>query len=187
MSRQSLERAKSQRNRIAALLRRLDDATLERLERRGWYVPLADGYPAGGDGAGGSSEVSRPTEQASIRRIDEPPADPVAETLLNVFGALSEAAGVLGRVDRWLDHLAVDGERAVVRAAVKEGDCSCCERTVTGTPNDRMRSGFCHACHQAWRRWQEEHPDPSGDPGARRIEFVRERRAMLAEREERAG
>ena len=30
--------------------------------------------------------------------------------------------------------------------------CEACEREIAGTTNDRVRSGYCSACFQAWNR-----------------------------------
>jgi hypothetical protein len=52
------------------------------------------------------------------------------------------------------------------------GHCMACERSVLGTPDDRLRSGFCDACRKAWER------AGLGDRAA----FIRDRRAELHKR-----
>lgn len=34
-------------------------------------------------------------------------------------------------------------------------DCIACQRYCSGAPSDRLRSGFCPACHSSWQRWRK--------------------------------
>lgn len=173
-------RAVEQRARILELLKRLSPERIADLDRRARFLSTPDGFPTGGGGGRSSGEVSRPTEQATIARLDpSTSADPVGAQIRLVFGALAEAAGVLVPVDRWLGHLDAYGDQAMVRDTSRDGDCKCCDRVVTGTPSDRLRGGYCDACRKAYERWAADHP-VGGDPAAHRLEFETQRRAKLA-------
>lgn len=173
-------RAIDQRTAINDLLRRLTPERIADLDRRARFLAEPDGYPPGG-GTGRGSDVARPTEEATIHRLDDAPsADPIGAQIRCVLAALSEAAGVLAPVDRWLRHLDAYGDQAVVRETGRQGDCKCCDRVVTGTPSDRLRGGYCDACRKAYERWCEANP-VVGDPGEHRLVFEAERRARLAE------
>lgn len=172
-------RAVDQRAAIGELLKRLTPERIADLDRRARFLAEPDGYPPGG-GSGRGSDVSRPTERAAQQRIDDAPqADPIGAQIRMVLAALSEAAGVLAPVDRWLRHLDAYGDQAVVRDRSRDGDCKCCDRVVTGTPADRLRGGYCDACRKAYERWCAERP-VEGDPAAHRLEFEQARRAKLA-------
>ncbi len=42
---------------------------------------------------------------------------------------------------------------AITRAnTAGTGHCAACTRHVPGTATDRLRAGYCHACHRAWLR-----------------------------------
>lgn len=171
-------RAVEQRAAIDQLLRRLTPERIADLDRRARFLAEPDGYPPGG-GGGRGSDIARPTEQAMLHRLDDAPtADPVGAQIRCVLSALSEAAGVLAPVERWLRHLDVYGDQAVVRERSRDGDCKCCDRVVTGTPTDRLRGGYCDACRKAYERWSVDHP-VVGDPAAHRLDFETARRAKL--------
>lgn len=174
------ERALDHRADILRLLQRLSPERITDLDRRARFLAEPDGFPPGGSNGRGS-DIARPTEQAAARRLDDDqPADPIGAQIRHVLAALNEAAGVLAPVDRWLSHLDAYGDKAIVREHSKTGDCKACERVVTGTPNDRLRNGYCDRCRMAYQRWTVDHPVGS-DPAAHRLEFERWRRVRLAE------
>jgi len=78
------------------------------------------------------------------------------------------------RADRRLVSLTA---RPSLRVPSVSGPCGCCEREVSGSPADRMRSGYCTACWWAWRR--EGRPERFG--------FEVRRRSWLAEQGRREG
>lgn len=158
------------RDRIRELAQRLTDSTIEDFARRGQHRPAGDGYPTSSRGGGAhSSEVARPTETAAVRlgaKADEDVADGeevqpdtweeheldlVAKALDDAFAQLAEMAGVAKAMTRKLDFVVSVYAKANQRAA-GAGDCQACDRVVTGTPNDRLRAGYCAACYMAWDR-----------------------------------
>lgn len=168
-----------QRARLLELLKRLSPEVLEELDRRARFVVAPDGFGSatGSDGVRGSG-VSRPVEAAVVARGERVVPDPVGEQIRNLFGALAEAAGVLGPASRWLDYLGAYGDRpGVARESSLQGDCLACGRAVAGTPQDRLKTGFCQACYEAWRRFQVG--DRSSDPGEQRRRFVEGRRVSV--------
>lgn len=176
-------RAIDQRHAILELLKRLTPETIEDLDRRARLLPTPDGYPTG-TGTGRGSDIARPVEHAAIALVEgDQTADPIGTQIRLVLGALAEAAGVLAPADRWLRHLAAYGDQAATPNGDRSGDCKCCDRVVTGTPNDRLRAGYCDACRMAYTRWTETNPIDN-DPGAHRLEFEQARRHTLAKRGE---
>lgn len=126
----------------------------------------ADGYPprSMGDGTGGGSGDSTPTEARALRLAspavedgEEGEPDTWEERQLDqVSELLREFAMNLGRID---DHLARNDKirRAVlsVETRMKKrqtdlSDCECCSRSVLKTREDPMRSGYCTECFDAW-------------------------------------
>lgn len=181
-------RAVDQRHDILELLKRLTPELIEDLDRRARFLAVPDGYPRGGGGGIHGSDVSRPTEASVIARdeLEVLPADPIGEQIALVLATLSEAAGVLKPVDRWLRYLAAYQDQAIVRDTTGASDCRGCDRTVAGGAADPIRSGLCNACRSAYVRWSDGHP-VSDDPAAHRLEFERWRHEQLAERADQAA
>lgn len=178
MSKSTVARAKRHRDELVRLLKLLDDATLDDLERRGRYLPIPDGMPAGGAGGGRGSEVSRPTEQAATARVLlAPPADPIARLITGIFARLGEASTALAPLEHSLQVVRGYGATAERRESSLQGDCLCCQRPVAGSDIDRLKAGFCPACYTAWLRARNERPDLD------RGRFILERRQALADRE----
>lgn len=79
-------------------------------------------------------------------------------------------------------QLALDAPESEWASQVRGDDCRACLRNVSrhNNPHDRLRNGYCPACHQSWlretARWTDE-----GLPGAPdRAAFERERRQQRA-------
>lgn len=173
--RQALEH----RDDLLEFLKRLSPELIADLDHRGRFLARPDGWPPGGGGEVRGSEVSRPVESAVVARGERAQSDPVGDQIRRLFGALAEAAGVLAPAAHSLDFLRSYGDVAIVRESSLQGDCLCCERPVSGSANDRLRSGFCDACRKAYSRWSED-VAVVGDPAAHRREFVAWRRSKLA-------
>lgn len=126
------------------------------------------GYPAGTLGSGSrSSDTTSSTERAALNPnpwagVD----DDLARALRRLW---ADATIVEGLVDRILAHASDDDPIPAGR-----GHCQACEAFCKGDgENDRLRSGFCHACSMAWARWRGRRPY-----GAR-SDFTRQRRLSL--------
>lgn len=84
------------------------------------------------------------------------------------------AASVIA-AQRVLTQLAAAGRRSSGSEAPPRTnmvDCQACQRTITMTPDDRPRGGYCNACRMAWQRLQHAHEGP-GAPD--RVVFERNR------------
>jgi hypothetical protein len=125
------------------------------LWHRGQHEP-ADPYPASvrpADTPGGTNTAT-PTERAALR--EHQPTDPIGHLIEDIFWGLRE-------VDRLA--LGIEGRRQLIHRALTKnygrvdttGTCEACKRTVPGTPEDRLRSGYCQKCHRQWLR--EGRPD----------------------------
>lgn len=172
---------------------------LEELMRRGAHV-VADGYPsqsmADSDIHGGFAQTgSTSTEKAALRWASESaedaeahgrevrPDDPNRHLERDVAGdALRE---LVSDIDRLAWHAAnADNIRKLLvsietrRYGRESGvvNCPLCGELVTNTGDDRIRSGYCRSCYDAWRR--------AGSPQdpVERHQFEREWLGKLAER-----
>lgn len=147
----------------------------------------ADGYPGGGttERVQGGSELT-PTERAANARgfagtgesDDHTPIEVDDWVLKNIGAAINNAKMAKAYAARAEVLFRMIEARADERAGrhVTGGDCLACFTYVSGSTNDRLRSGYCNACRMAFKRWGEDQPDP-GD----HLAFRRERRRDLAE------
>lgn len=180
---------------------------LAELLRRGEYV-VADGYPpqsmADSDIHGGFAQVpgmDTPTEKRALRLaseadedalnagravkpddFDQEERDVAADKLRELVSSIDGAATLLAHADRdrkfllsiqWRQHNPEDADAP--------DKCSLCESVVTKIGSDRIKSGYCPACYEAWRR-----AGAPQDPVERR-RFEQERLAKLRAREDGAG
>lgn len=151
---------------------RISHDDLVELWRRAEQASEADGYPASSMGPGIRSSGDSSTETAAL--ADDVP-DEVVTALAEAYAEVSEAHGLMRRVDRRLVFAKAVGESHRGRQA-SGGDCVCCERFCSGAPDDRLRSGFCPSCKTAWGRFRAGR---SEDQGQLRAEFIQARRSEL--------
>lgn len=163
-----LPEVRRQRDQIIDFVKNLDDSTLAELLRRGQY-PATDGYGGGSNGASGN-DISRPTEAAVVQRAGgrtitdehgqqrETPddwtdtRDDVRQAISELFATLAEALGHIRSVDRKRQYVMAIADTASGRVSSLQGQCEACEADVIGVGDDRLRAGFCPACHKAWVR-----------------------------------
>lgn len=147
--------------RIAAELRRL----AELLERHGDQavelagVLAARGWPAGTLGAPGGRGSSELTSTEAAADAPAPWADVDAD--LARWRTLAWRVTVYGQdlVTRITAHAGADADHeGRATASAGAGHCLACERWVTGTHDDRLRSGFCNACRASYQRWRQTRP-----------------------------
>lgn len=152
-------------------------------------LTLRDGYPGGSGEPVSGGGISRPVEAVILEheRVLESriithtdPATGEAHEELQVVGlaaidtSLNVISAAIGEMQRELKALAdraKAGAKPEPRTNVSE--CRACERPVAGTPNDRLRQGYCNACRVAWQRLCAAHTGP-GAPD--RAAFERARR-----------
>lgn len=180
----TLEELKSRRDHIAEIVKKLDNNTLSALRRRagasnraleaGAGSSVTDAYAT----RGGSERVSggntrRPTETTAIAELTHPnhEGDPVRILCEEILAHMVEAHGALAAMKQKYE-LIVDLEDELKGRKSTVGSCRRCSRTVPGTPDDRIRSGYCEACYRAWLRAgrperqqfeRDYQPDPDGD------------------------
>jgi hypothetical protein len=128
--------------------------------------PATDPYPTSvraKDTPGGASD-STPTERAALN--DHTIDDRIGRYIEDFNWGIRE-----------LDRIAtaMEGLRQVIHAGPAKHfgrqdtttTCEICDRTVAGTPQDRLRSGMCMSDYQAWRRYCDTTLEPSREQFAR--------------------
>jgi len=93
---------------------------------------------------------SDPTASAVIRKMSgREVSDPVFDAVKELAQTLNDIASLTNRVNRLVGFVTQDAERAKV-ALIHY--CGACQREVTGTKSDRIKSGYCEACYRQWLR-----------------------------------
>jgi hypothetical protein len=189
------ERMRDDRDAIQRALDRFTNPKIRTLMDRGdrGVRGSIDGERVGSS----KGDVPRPTERVALEGLpddDETPdvwrerRDAVGRCIRDVAGLLDTARQAMEAAeDRlvWVLGLKpVEGE--LVGQHKTAGVCRACQRTVTGSDDDRLRSGYCDACRKAWGRelsaWTDE-----GRPGAPDRAAFERRRLVAAEEEKRAS
>lgn len=182
-TRRRAERLSKRVTIAGSVLHGLTPERCQEIVRRDAETAEIDGYGRGQrDGPGARGSHSDPTLSAVSARESSHATDPVHLTVSRIEQALKEMvklAQEIRRLGQVLDH-SVESLRG--RVSSLQGTCTieACAADVTGIGNDRLRRGWCMACYSAWMRWKIGR-DPSSDPGADRLAFVRDRTAQLSE------
>jgi hypothetical protein len=140
-------------------------ADIDLLWRIGQH-PAADPYPSNLRPADGSTSTTSDTPVERAALTDHTPHDPVGQLVEEIFFRIAN-------VDTTTHH--IEGRRQLIhRYATKHfgrldttSTCEICDRTVAGTPQDRLRSGMCQADYTAWRRYCDTTSEPSREQFAR--------------------
>ena len=125
-------------------------------------------------------DTSKPTESALFARawvFDKLATVDAQLTRMDEFdpGKLGLDLGAVVVMKRELSRLVSAGVQSTEDDAPPRTnmvDCTACGRTITMTPNDRPRGGWCSACVMAFRRLELQHVGP-GAPD--RAQFERNR------------
>lgn len=131
--------------------------------------------------------VPRPTEGAALRGLpddDETPdvwreqRDGIGATIREIACLLDNARVAMEGAEDRLDYLLnLKPDEAMLGEHKTAGTCRACERRVTGSFEDRLRSGYCPRCRMKWKRLNARWTD-EGLPGAPdRLAFERQQRA----------
>ena len=166
------------------------------------YVRLAampstalDGFGAGGGGEGRSKGTHSDPPAAIVLRKEGAPDDEthiapdewrtaeidrVNTLVVRLYGESLAAVTVMRRVEGLKRLIDNRGDARYGRQS-SVTDCLCCEATVTGMGEDRIKSGYCPSCYKAWERYRQVHTDPDHEM------FRRARRREMATDEERAS
>jgi hypothetical protein len=122
-------------------------------------LTLPDGYPAGGGEPVSGGDVSNPTLHAVIERernlesVEDRQSDAARIVgLAAVDTALTDAIASLRDAHHALTQLVARLHVGQPTQRTNMADCTACGRTVANTPADRLRAGYCAACHRAWTR-----------------------------------
>lgn len=130
--------------------------------------------------------VPRPTERIALDGLpddDESPdvwrerADLIGRCITEVAALLDHAAvTVQAAEDKLVYVLNLDVDDPLVGQHKTAGICRACQRTVTGSDDDRLRSGYCDGCRKAWTRLMSRWTDERRAGAPDRAEFERRRR-----------
>lgn len=169
------------------------------LARLGTITSDLDGFGAGGSDRGGPGTVANPTLATILKaaggkvpgdieagaEVKAPTPDTWSlngdriATLLNHLEtettALVNAARRIAGIRRLIEGRA---DARIGRQSSLQADCLACETPVSGVGEDRLRSGYCPACHRAWLRFAITEAGDGRDP-VHEV-FRRHRRRALA-------
>jgi hypothetical protein len=121
---------------------------IESLVRRAGKRAESDASPERSSKPKGS--YSDPTLSSVVRKMSGRKInDPVFDAVKELAQTLNDISSLSDRVDRLVRFVTEDAERAKV-ALIHY--CGACEREVTGTKSDRIKSGYCEACYRQWLR-----------------------------------
>ena len=160
-----------------------------------------DGYGAGGNGEGRSKGTHADPVLALVERKEGCPVDERGEPLPVRITADEWRDAEVDRIADLVERLyaeaqivdnamrRLEGLKRLIdnRGDARYGrqssvtDCLCCEATVTGVGEDRIKAGYCAACYKAWQRYQVQHTEPVHEL------FRRHRRAEMVTESERAS
>jgi len=93
---------------------------------------------------------SDPTASAVMRLMSgRKVSDPIFDAVKEIAQTLNDMAALSNRIDNLVQFVTEGAERSKI-AAIHY--CGACEREVTGTKSDRIKSGYCEACYRQWLR-----------------------------------
>lgn len=109
---------------------------------------MADGLPATSLGEPGNAhgDHSDPTLSAVLQRQH------TRQTLDELTKRLENHAAEAVRINRLCNQLISATVTPAQADPAGAGHCQRCNTWVTGSTTDRVKSGYCSACYQAWRR-----------------------------------
>jgi len=141
------EKMNRDRNRALNTLNKLNETLINDLVRRASSRATSDAKP---DGPRTKGAVSNPTLNAVIRNMSGvTPQDPIFDAVKDLAHILSNIADLSQKADDRIRFITDTTSRI---KDVQVINCEACLREVAGTKSDRLRSGYCQACYQAWYR-----------------------------------
>jgi hypothetical protein len=150
---------------------------VDELIRRGAHV-ARDGYPASSMGGnGGSTDISRPTENAATA---PPLHDPTGNDIREIRGNLEEIYRLSLGTGVVCSRVMAAEEQKGQRVSTLD-ECKACQRTVAGTDNDRIKgAGYCAGRYAAFARYRDNLPTTAE---VNHTYFGTQRRDYLAQEE----
>jgi hypothetical protein len=135
------------RNRALNTLNKINETLINDLVRRASSRATSDSKP---DGPRTKGAVSNPTLNAVMRSMSGvTPQDPIFDAVKDLAHILSNIADLSQKADDRIRFITDTTSRI---KDVQVIHCEACLREVAGTKSDRLRSGYCQACYQAWYR-----------------------------------
>ena len=135
------------RNRALNTLNKINETLINDLVRRASSRVTSDAKP---DGPRTKGAVSNPTLNAVMRSMSGiTPQDPIFDAVKDLAHILSNIADLSQKADDRIRFITDTTSRI---KDVQVIHCEACLREVAGTKSDRLRSGYCQACYQAWYR-----------------------------------
>lgn len=133
---------------------------------------VQDGWAPVGDrnGPGAKGGHADPTAAVALMRAAP---DVVRRDLGGMIRAVRDAQLALEAAVECLRHSEPDNVAHLDAYWQRGGPCECCGRKVEGTAADKLKSGFCPSCYQAW--WRAGRPE--------RAPWIVVRRAWLDEQQ----
>lgn len=188
------ERLRRDRDAVQRALDRFSDVKvrtlIERGERgvRGSREGESVGAPKGEapDPTSGVALEGLPSAESEASDVWRERADAVGRCIKDIAALLDHAKVTMESAeDKLVWVLNLKPDEALPGHHKTAASCRACDRTVTGSAEDRLRAGYCDACRKAWARelarWTDERRPGAPD----RLAFERQRRALAdAERRE---
>ena len=141
------EKMNRDRSRALNTLNKLNETLINDLVRRASTRATSDAKP---DGPRTKGAVSNPTLNAVVRSMSgNTTQDPIFDAVKDLAHILSNIADLSQKADDRIRFITDTTSRI---KDVQVINCEACLREVAGTKSDRLRSGYCQACYQAWYR-----------------------------------
>lgn len=151
--------------RADSIIAKVTPEVLADLHRRRQASAQADGFKSGNLGSGG---VATSTESAALSGLPDDPnedddwrkhqrKDFIGDSIESAIAQLDVATRALREYDRLINPV-LNAADAFKERKSSVGPCHGCGRTVPGTPNDRLKSGYCTSvkdvpwsgCYERW-------------------------------------
>jgi hypothetical protein len=140
------DRMISSRKRAMKTLTKLTDSDLRELNRRSRYKAEHDANTESTGKVKGA--VSDPTLSRVVAIMSgQNITDPVWESVRRIAHLLNDISEMCIAIDN--ERLFLDSKSPQQKD--RTANCEACGREVMCTPKDRLRSGYCQKCYDAWR------------------------------------
>lgn len=161
-----MERRLREVERAKGVLARVDARLLADLQRRREVSAQPDGFGSGNPGSGGDSTSTEAAALSGLPGADDPERDDwryharpdfIGESVERALDHLDVATKALRDFDRDINPV-IHAADALKERKSSIGECKACGRDVPGTPNDRLKSGYCTSvkgiegsgCYEKW-------------------------------------
>jgi hypothetical protein len=134
-------------NMYATVRQLLESGLVERAHQAAWTV-LADGLPrqSMGEPGGGNGGHGDPTLGAVMAN------ESMGRMLDDLHAELERAQSSMVHAFRLASSIAAQTVAPAEAEPPGAGHCQRCDRWVSGSASDRVKSGWCERCYKAWQR-----------------------------------